>query len=263
MPPPKKANNDQSASQVENRTKKLTNTELINQLLERVEFLENENKDLRKEVLDLKKGFEKQSKSKSFNSNTQSNEHFLNLKSKEGAVILNQVNMEQNERTKRENNLVISGLEIEDCQDENLRKLEAEKKIVKVLEKVDSSITDASILVKTSIIKKRNESSKQLILITFKDKSVRDNILKNSKRLSETEYKNTVFVNADLTRAEREIERDLRKKQKEENSKLTKQFTNSKFKFGEFKNKEGNTVYFYWGRRNGQLKRIFCDPTQL
>jgi hypothetical protein len=144
-----------------------------------------------------------------------------------------------------------------------LRKLEADREIVKVLEKVDSSITDASILNKISILKKRNDSSKQLILITFKDKSVRDNILKNSKKLAGTELKNTVFVNADLTRAEREIERDLRKKQKEENSKLTKEFNNSKFKFGEFQNKEGKTVYFYWGRRNGQLKRIFCDPTQL
>ncbi|RNA10454.1 hypothetical protein BpHYR1_007741 [Brachionus plicatilis] len=124
------------------------------------------------------------------------------------------LNMEQNERTRRENNLVISGLEIVECQDENLRKLEADREIVKVLEKVDSSITDASMLNKISIIKKRNDSSKQLILITLKDKNVKDNILKNSKKLAGTEFKNTVFVNADLTRAEREIERDLGKKQK-------------------------------------------------
>jgi hypothetical protein len=188
--------------------------------------------------------------------------------SKASSVIVNQIDLEKNERSKRENNLFISGLELtlDDGEKSELSEEEIEQKIMPIFKEIDNEFKRENIKKTTKVRINRNKKkgtgpsndspTKVNAIIEFSEKASRDEILKNSKVLVKNcQYKSKVFINPDLTRAQRMEHRDLRIKAKELNSKLTETIQDSTFKYG----KLNNGKYFFWGIRDGILKKITID----
>jgi hypothetical protein len=66
-----------------------------------------------------------------------------------------------------------------------------------------------------------------------------------------------VYINKDMTRAERMAEKELRDERNKRNGELTEQDTNGRPR-GTFNGKK-----FYWGVRFGELRKIFDKPTPV
>lgn len=93
-----------------------------------------------------------------------------------------------------------------------------------------------------------------LIAIEFNEKKLRDICLKNRNNLAtDINFKNKVFINPDLTFAERELDKKLRIERNERNNKLTETISGvDNLKFGKYP--DGS--FFYWGIRDGAVKKI-------
>jgi hypothetical protein len=90
-----------------------------------------------------------------------------------------------------------------------------------------------------------------LVVIEFADGSTRGMALRGTKRLKEEAKYNGVYVNRDMTKVERMIEKRLRDERKKLNEELTEKGLGGRPR-GRFKDK-----LFYWGIRSPELKRIF------
>ena len=99
-------------------------------------------------------------------------------------------------------------------------------------------------------LKNRNNNQKAaLIVIELATKDDQIQVLKQANELKgKEEYKN-VYINRDLTKAEAELEKELRSLRNKKNAELTN--GEGRLKYG----KIGETEYF-WGIRWGTLKKI-------
>jgi hypothetical protein len=101
---------------------------------------------------------------------------------------------------------------------------------------------------------KHKDSNDSKVLVEFKSKNDRDLVLKNRIKLAaNNDYKGKIFINPDLTASERSTERELRLIRNERNGKLSESVDDSNFKYG----KTDDGKLFYWGIRDGALKKIF------
>lgn len=234
----------------------------ITALEEKVKCLEKKIEDDNVLINELKGNIGKKADVDPANKNTtQLNFSKLNWgKNSTGAAILNRVNKEIQEKSKKENNIVISGI---DVQLENYETAAEKNKVIieklmPILKKVDVDLVEADIkrAFKLRNVKKNDDSVQSKILVEFHNREKRDVIVKNRTKLNNiNENGNKYYINPDLTLAERTLERELRAQQKERNGKLTETIGNSQFKYG----KTTNGKYFYWGIRDATLKKIFIQ----
>ncbi len=227
--------------------------EVQDSLLGKITELENKVKSLEKKVeednvlINELKG--RIGKSAEIETSNKSNLNFSKLswgKNSTGAAILNRVNKEIQEKSKKENNIVISGIDVQldnydTATDKNKAIIE---KLMPILNNVDVNLQESDIkrAFKLRNGKKNDESVQNKILVEFHNREKRDVILRNRMKLRDIdEDGNKYFINPDLTLAERTLERDLRAKQKELNGQLTETVGNRQFKYG----KATNGKYFY------------------
>ena len=92
------------------------------------------------------------------------------------------------------------------------------------------------------------------ILVEFKELEKKVKVLKVARNLKGTKY-GKVFINQDLTEAEMARDKELRKRRAEENEKLTGGEGRLKWGLHKFGN-DAELSKFYWGVRDGELRRI-------
>ena len=160
--------------------------------------------------------------------------------------ILAKVRQELTESERIKKNLIISGLPIRGDSDEE-RTTNDEKNVDTVL----SCVGLARSTVQRQVRLKCNNPDANLVLVEFKDYKDRDSALSRSGELKKISDFKRVFLNRDMTMAERLAEKELRA----ERSKLNEALPD--------KDSQGrprgthNGKRFYWGVRSGELRRIF------
>ena len=93
------------------------------------------------------------------------------------------------------------------------------------------------------------------ITVEFESIETKMKVLRAAKGLRESEDHKRVYINMDLTKAEMERGKELRKEQYEANDNFNLGTGNRKYGMYKFDDSE-NEVEFYWGIRRDQLVRI-------
>ena len=104
---------------------------------------------------------------------------------------------------------------------------------------------------------KSKESGKPgQILMECDSKETKMSILKAAKNFKNNTAYKSIYINNDLTHAQLELEKKLRKERNEKNSSLPETGPNN-LKYGlHVFGDSGVESKFYWGIRNGELKKI-------
>ena len=137
-------------------------------------------------------------------------------KSNEQRNVINSVASDIRERQRNEKNVCIFGLA------QSLKVIPAERATEdrEKVEEIFSKINVSPSIVKFHRFKPRNESVPGLVLVELASKEERNEVLRAAKRLKEEINFERVFINPDLTLAERELSKELRQKRDELNEKL-------------------------------------------
>ena len=166
----------------------------------------------------------------------------------EETLLLAKVAKETKEKNSKENNVIISGIqESPESLSTAERKEHDQTEITKILNAIKVEPSKMKNLYR---LKNRNNNQKAaLIVIELATKDDQIQVLKQANELKgKEEYKN-VYINRDLTKAEAELEKELRSLRNKKNAELTN--GEGRLKYG----KIGETEYF-WGIRWGTLKKI-------
>ena len=126
---------------------------------------------------------------------------------------------DKEEREKRADNLIVVGLSESQEKDQSTALEEDEKKIREMLSKI-VDIKEGDIQEPARLGAKRTYRPR-VLRIKLKDQEMKKEILKNAYKINPkgTNVKSKVFINNDLTPAEREEDREMRKNAKEMNEK--------------------------------------------
>jgi hypothetical protein len=108
---------------------------------------------------------------------------------------------------------------------------------------------------KIARLKSKDNNKHGRILIECKSRQDKIEILKNARNLKDKEEYKQVFINNDLTNAQLDNEKRLRTERNKKNDELEQMGPNG-LKYGLYTFTDGNESKFYWGIRNGKLKRI-------
>jgi cell division protein FtsI/penicillin-binding protein 2 len=114
-----------------------------------------------------------------------------------------------------------------------------------------TTVTDCKI----TRFKSKDTNKPGRILIECKSIEDKLEILKHAKNLKGKEEYKQVFINNDLTTAQLDNEKRLRIERNKKNEALEQTGPNG-LKYGLQTSTDGNQFKFYWGIRNGELKRI-------
>jgi hypothetical protein len=91
-----------------------------------------------------------------------------------------------------------------------------------------------------------------LVIVEFKDPVNVPYALKEAKNLRENDSYKGVYVNRDMTRTERFIQKQLRDERNKKNKEDLKETSNGNYPRGDYQGK-----LFHWGIRDGEVRRIF------
>ena len=168
--------------------------------------------------------------------------------------IMSKVHAELKEKSKIENNVIVSGLD-EPSSSDNENIAEKDEEIVDDL--LESLNVSKNKVKRFTRLRKKGGKTDQtkpdLLLIEFTDNITQTKALSNAAKLRNiTNYKK-VFVNPDKTPTERAGEAKLRQTRNELNDSL--QHGSGRFKYGIENNKR-----YYWGIRNGMLCKLEPKP---
>ncbi|XP_014676496.1 PREDICTED: uncharacterized protein LOC106816407 [Priapulus caudatus] len=116
---------------------------------------------------------------------------------------------EYNDRERRKNNLIVTGIEESKSLDPNMRKEDDNKVIKKIMETL--KVNDVVITKTIRLGAKKDPGDKpRLLLVALDDNKKKRVILSHAKELRELEEWNTVYISPDLTRKEQEEGKKLR-----------------------------------------------------
>ena len=217
---------------------------LLETLTKRVDLLEKENKSLKEQINSFKSSHHKLPTFASIVNNNKNSEA-------ENAMVI-KVSREIKSIERKENNVILTGLPKAKI-DTNAKAhdLESEKELLTEILTVLG--TDLTTVKKYNRIKNKennmNAESNPLI-IEFKENSTKASVLKNSSKLKSFN-KYTIYINNDLTEAERIVEKKLREERNKRNNLLPSGDNGSKVGL------HSSGRNFHWGIRNGVLKEIF------
>jgi hypothetical protein len=164
---------------------------------------------------------------------------------------LAKVRQEQSESERIKRNVIISGIP-ETGNDENEKLTNDNGRVEEVLNAVGLSRNTVQRQVR---LRSPMNPNAKLILVEFTEVEHRDTALKRSGVLKTNQSFKDVYLNQDMTKAERVAERDLRKERNELNASLP-----DKDGVGRQRG-EHNGRKFYWGIRSGELRRIYDRTT--
>ena len=169
-------------------------------------------------------------------------------------VISNLASKESSELARKEKNLIICGLKEQDGNIAPEDRASAEKaSVVQLLTSI--GINDENNPKFTRYKSNKNAKPGQ-ILVECSTREIKMEILKAAKKLKESNHTKGIYINPDLTPAQIASDKKLRKERKELNDKLPHTGEdNLKYGIHKFGN-EGIESRFYWGIRNGELKKI-------
>ena len=160
--------------------------------------------------------------------------------------ILAKVRKENNEIERIKKNMIVSGLLAVGGNDEE--KLAHDKAGIEGL--VTTLGVPKERIIKHQRIITNNDKS-NLILVEFDSSTTRDTALKAASKLRGNNIYNQIYINRDMTKAERVVEKQLRDERNKRNAALEEKDSGGRPR-GRYQNK-----LFYWGIRFGELRRIF------
>jgi len=201
-------------------------SELIIKLVERLTLLEEATKNSNKTV-----------QSKPLFSNVVKKQSNKQIKYNNDEInVINAIAIENDDIKKRECNVIISGLT--NSTGDNIEKDDETK-----IENLFAAISFEKTKMKRSkrFTNEKNNGKPNLVLVELNNKEDRFSIMKAAKSLKDNETYKDVFINFDLTPAQRVMQMELNKKRKELNDKD--------------KTKEA-TVDYYWGIRSNKIVKI-------
>lgn len=146
--------------------------------------------------------------------------------------VINEVVADLNERKERENNVIVFGLNEKITSESLLENLRMDKTKVKK---------------KHTLRMKKTTSTSDPVVIEFNSREDRNEMLRKARvlRKSDDPDMTRIFVNPDLTLAERVKEKQLREERNKKNKELD-----------ELRSKDPTKYNYYFGIRNGKVKRI-------
>ena len=156
------------------------------------------------------------------------------------------INEETSKIKKKENNVIIFGVPI----NKDSIKLENSDIEVKHLFK---ELEINNITFKQTKRLKSKDGKTGPIIVELNNLDDRIMVLKASHKIKKS--KPNIFINKDLTNEELTLEKKLRKERSEKNRLLEHSNGNLKYGFYKFNNSDKDEK-FYWGIRNGKIKRI-------
>ena len=229
-------------------------------LMKRVEALEKKLEELltqNKEKDDVIKDLEGRMKN---NEQQTTTADFWSQLPKQATMAITQVvTKEKTMIKKKENNIIITGMTAQTPNEQSNEAEEAVNKLFISLVGKDDEIEQKNF--KVTRFKSKIVTKPGPILVEFKDINDKKKILQLTKQLKDNEDYKNVYINKDLTESELAVEKRLRVDRRKKNAELTE--TNEiGFKYGW--HKFGNDIEesrFYWGVRNGDLKKIKCKAT--
>lgn len=192
------------------------------EVMKRVELIEKDNENLRKEVEELKetnvnkdeviaelKGAVEATKEENIWTNVVKKNQ---KRSDEQKSMLIATTNESKEQIQREKNIIVFG--ITESKEDSLEKRDKEDniKIEEILKKVDVSMEKIKKVIRFK--KKSSNTAPSPILLVLEDKNSRNQILSKTRGLDAT---NKIFFNSDLTEAQRLEQKNLRADMKNKN----------------------------------------------
>lgn len=188
----------------------------IDDLLIRIQALEDLNKTLNKENKELKELLKLKSEKESTPS--WSEIVLKNVKKTQEQInIINTITHENREVAYKSDKVIISGIPLSEGKDIAEKKVNDKKKIEDLFEAIGVRKSDIGRVFRRTT---RNKEKPALIVVDLYHNEIRQNVLKASKKLKDiTQYKN-VYINPDLTVAQQNLGKKLRDIRKEENRKL-------------------------------------------
>lgn len=219
----------------------------FNKLTERVSFLEQEN--LRKDTIieELKKSTATSTTLNSQQSNIESSAFWSKLPKAAISKQCNLITKENNEKSSKENNVMIFGLKI----NENSEDLQ---EVDKILKAIDISIN----IKKVNRFKSNNTEKAAPIQVILNSKEEKINVLKAAKKLKEKNGLNGIFINPDYTKNEMDLIKSLNAEKKQLNEQLSEEENGKRHGMHKF-GKDDAESKFFWGIRDFELKRIKCN----
>ena len=177
--------------------------EIRNEFASRIENVENENKRLNAEVMELRKLLD--------NKTQQNKPLFSSLikKTSEGAPpisesetrVINAISAEQKEKVKKEKNVIVFGLKESNRKEKQEIKEDDDESIGKVFDAIG---LDKSKIVKHYRLKSKDTTKPGPLVLEIVESSYQKQVLSVARDLNAVEeYKNRVFINPDLTYRER------------------------------------------------------------
>lgn len=164
---------------------------------------------------------------------------------------------ENKSKNRIENNIVISGIEINLADNQTQKEKEDEEKVEQIL---GSLGLGKETIEKQSLIKLKDRinstvptwKDSKMIRIEFKESKHKILALKNAKNLrTESELEN-YYVNPELTEIERSIEKQLRDERNKRNAALPNLEDNGRLRYGI----DNRDKKYYWVIRGSQLRQI-------
>lgn len=144
------------------------------------------------------------------------------------------------------NNVIISGVD-HDESDTNSNAI-----TTRVLEKLGSSITDVE---RYARLPNKDKTPSNRIVVTFKKLASKLEICRKAPELRKDSNFKGIYVNSDLTKAQRAIEHQLRQARNEKNQAATKDTDNINNGRPYFKDDKGKL--YHWVIRSGALQKFY------
>jgi hypothetical protein len=177
--------------------------EIRKEFASRIENVENENKRLNVEVMELRKLLD--------NKTQQNKPLFSSLikKTSEGAPpisesetrVINAISAEQKEKVKKEKNVIVFGLKESNRKEKHEIKEDDDESIGKVFDAIG---LDKSKIVKHYRLKSKDATKPGPLVLEIVESTYQKQVLSVARDLNTVEeYKNRVFINPDLTYRER------------------------------------------------------------
>ena len=165
--------------------------------------------------------------------------------------LLSIINNDLKQKDRKENNIIVSGVPKASLVENKLDTNKDNEYIKKIFDKLE---LDVNLIKKTSRVKTRDNISDENnpVLIELNDIDSKNKVMKNAHKLKgfKLGLEKFIFLNNDLTFAERSCEKHLRDERNRLNASLSHSDINGRYEL------EGGKQY-YWAIRYGSIKKVF------